>query len=360
MAAVLASGLLALVHLLAWLEGTQLTSLALVSVVLSAIYGGMGPALLAAAISAVGIDYFIVEPVGSIFQSWIGFLRVLTYGTIGVVVASIVASLRAAYRELHAQYRETDQAKRARENMLAIVSHDLRSPLSAVLLGIGYVKDAASQGTPIADLGGALDAVHRSADAITRLVDDLLDAAAIEAGRFSIAPKLQPVPPIVEEAVDAARLAADAKRIRIELSMDESPPSALVDRQRLTQVLANLIGNAVKFSPEGARVGVALHADPARVRIEVSDMGPGISQEELPQLFSRHWQAPKTAHLGTGLGLFIARSIVEAHGGSIEVDSAPGRGARFGVILPATADRRPPAAARPARPAYAPRRRDRR
>lgn len=359
MAALLASGLLALVHLLALLEGTRLSSLALVSVVLSAIYGGMGPALLAAAISAVGIDYFIVEPVGSIFQSWTGVLRVLTYGAIGVVVASIVASLRAAYRELHAQYRETDQARRARENMLAIVSHDLRSPLSAVLLGIGYVKDAAARGTPIADLAGALDAVHRSADAITRLVDDLLDAAAIEAGRFSIAPQLQDVPPIVEEAVKAARLAAEAKRIRIELSIQESTPGALVDRQRLTQVLANLIGNAVKFSPEGARVGVALHAEPARIRIEVSDSGPGISQEELPQLFSRYWQAPKTAHLGTGLGLFIARSIVEAHGGSIEVNSVPGRGARFSVLLPATAGR-PPAAARPARRACAPRRRDRR
>jgi signal transduction histidine kinase len=336
MAALLASGLLALVHLLALLEGTRLSSLALVSVVLSAIYGGMGPALLAAAISAVGIDYFIVEPVGSIFHSWTGVLRVLTYGAIGVVVASIVGSLREAYRELHAQYRVTEEAKRARENMLAIVSHDLRSPLLAVLLGIGYVKEATSQGTPITDLAGVLDAVHRSADAISRLVDDLLDAAAIEAGRFSIAPKLQNVPPIVEEAVKTARLGADAKHIRIELSVQESSPTALVDRQRLAQVLANLIGNAVKFSPEGASVGVALHADPERIRIDVSDSGPGISQEDLPQLFSRYWQAQKTAHLGTGLGLFIARSIVEAHGGSIEATSGAGRGAVFSVILPAT------------------------
>jgi signal transduction histidine kinase len=322
------------VHLLSWLEGTQLSSLAVLSVVLSAIYGGMGPALLAAAISAVGIDYFFAAPLERIFDSWTSVLRVLTYGAVGVVVASIVVSLRKAYRELHAQYRQTEEAKRGRENILAIVSHDLRSPLSAVLLGIAYVKRAAKKGTPPADLAGALDAIHRSADMMKRLVDDLLDAATIEAGRFSIAAARQSLAPIVEDAVESARLAADAKRIRIDLSIPEGTHIALADRQRLTQVLANLIGNAVKFSPEGAQVNVELHASGDWLRIDVADSGPGISTEDLPHVFSPYWQAQSTAHLGTGLGLFIARSIVEAHGGRIEANAAAGHGAVFSVSLP--------------------------
>jgi signal transduction histidine kinase len=171
-----------------------------------------------------------------------------------------------------------------------------------------------------------------------RLVDDLLDAAAIEAGRFSVAPERQALRPIVEEAVEAARLAAQAKRIRIDVGIPEGSPTALVDRQRLTQVLANLIDNAVKFSPEGASVKVALHADADRIRIDVSDSGPGISQQDLPEVFSRYWQARKTAHLGTGLGLFIARGIAEAHDGSIEARSAAGRGTVFSVLLPRSAD----------------------
>lgn len=332
-AVLLALAFLALVRLLFWLEGTQLSSMAVVSVVLSAIYGGMGPALLAAAISAVGVDYFFADPLLRIFDSWASVFRVLTYGAVGFVVASIVASLREAYRELHAQYRKTEEAKRARESMLAIVSHDLRSPLSAVLLGVAYVRRAAKQGTPMADLMGALDAIHRSADMMRRLVDDLLDAAAIEAGRLRIAPARQDLAPILEDAVEAARLAADAKRIRIDLGIPQGSQIALVDRQRLTQVLANLIGNAVKFSPEGASVSVELHATADRIRIDVTDSGPGVSKEDLPHVFSHYWQAQNTAHLGTGLGLFIARSIVEAHGGRIEASSAAGRGATFSVFL---------------------------
>jgi len=225
-AVLLACSFLALVRLLAWLEGTQLSSLAIVSVVLSALYGGMGPALLAAAISAVGIDYFFASPLLRIFDSWASVFRVFTYGAVGALVAGIVASLREAYREVHAQYRQTEEAKRARESMLAIVSHDLRSPLSAVLLGVAYVKRAAREGTPLADLAGALDAVHRSAETMKRLVDDLLDAAAIEAGRFRIAPAPQNLVPIVEDAVEAARLGADQKRIRIDLSMPGGDPRA--------------------------------------------------------------------------------------------------------------------------------------
>ncbi len=333
-AALLASTALALAGLLGRLEGRPLSSIAMVAVVLSAVYGGMGPALFAAGISAVGIDYLFVEPIGSVFTSWAAVFRVLAYGAVGFMVARIVASLRAAYRELYAQYRQTEQAKRARENMLAVVAHDLRSPLTAALLGITYVKRAVREGATTGELAGALDAVHRAADSMKRLVEDLLDAAAIEAGRLRLAPHPERLAPIVEAAAETARFAAEPKHIRMEASVPDGRCAALVDRERMMQVLGNLIGNAIKFSPEGSLVRVALHETDEAVQIDVTDSGPGIAENDAAKLFSPYWQAAETAHLGTGLGLFIARSLVEAQNGRIEVRSAKGSGATFSVILP--------------------------
>ena len=324
---------LLLVHLLNAVEGTQLSSLAVASVVLSALYGGLGPALLDAAITAIGIDYFYSAPVASVFDSWSSIFRVLTYAAISALIAAVVASLRAAHRRLHRQLEEVERAKRTRENTLAIVSHDLRSPLSAVLLGIAYVRRAVAEGRNLESLAGALDAVHRSADSMRRLVEDLLDAAKVESGRFSIDPARQRLRPILEDAVEAGRLAAEAKRMHIELQVPEGEHVVRCDRQRITQVLSNLVGNAVKFSPEGARLELRLREAGEWLRIEVQDWGPGIAREHLPHVFTRYWQATDTAHLGTGLGLYIAKAIVESHGGRIGVDSEPGLGSTFSIQL---------------------------
>ena len=332
-AVALAAGSLLLVHLLNLVEGTQLSSLAVASVVASALYGGLGPALLDAAITAIGIDYYFSEPVTAVFDSWTSVTRVLTYVSIGVVIAGVVASLRDAHRRLHGQLEQVEQARRARENVLAIVSHDLRSPLTAVLLGIGYVKRVVGEGKSTGNLDGALDAVQRSAESMKRLVDDLLDAARIESGRFRLEPALQRLVPILEDAVESARLAAQARRIGIDLEAGAGEHLVRCDRQRLTQVLANLIGNAVKFSPEGARVELRLREEGEWLRIDVRDWGPGIAEADLPQVFTRYWQAADTAHMGTGLGLFIARTIVESHGGRIGVESRLGEGSTFSVYL---------------------------
>jgi signal transduction histidine kinase len=329
----LAVGSLALAHLLFLVEGTRLSSLAIASVVLSALYGGLGPALLDAVVTAVGIDYFYSEPLASAFDSWASFFRVLTYAAIGLLIAGVVASLRDAHRRLHGQYQQLEESRRARESMIAIVSHDLRSPLTAVLLGIAYIRRALGEGASPAGLGGALDAVQRSADSMRRLVDDLLDAARIDAGRFSIEPVRQPLVPILEDAVHAARLAAEARRVRVDLEAPAAERFVRCDRQRLTQVLANLLGNAVKFSPEGARVELALREEGEWLRIDVRDWGPGIAEADLPHVFDRYWQAGDKAHLGTGLGLFIARTIVESHGGRLEVESRLGEGSTFTVAL---------------------------
>lgn len=332
-AVLLACLFVAISYELSRLEGTPITSIVIVSVVLSAIYGGMGPGVLAAVVAAGGVDYFIIEPLGQVLTSYAGFIRIVMYTFTATLVGSIVGSLRDAYRDLHVQYEQTERQKRARDTLLAIVSHDLRSPLSAVLLGMEYLKRTVSRGAPLEGMARQVDAIYRSAHHMRRLVDDLLDAARIEAGRFTIEPDRQELVSILGEAAASARLAADAKGIQIDVNAPGAAHFVRCDRQRLIQVLTNLLGNAVKFSSDGARVELRLADEGEWLRIDVQDWGPGIRESDLPHLFTRYWQAADTAHLGTGLGLFIAKTVVESHGGRIAVASRLGEGSTFTVHL---------------------------
>jgi len=328
-AVLLAAASLLLATLFRGLEKADISSLALASVVLSAIYGGRGPALLDTAITAVGIDYLFTEPLYAAFNSWASAIYIVVHGLVGLLIADIVARLRDAYRDLRLEHEETVLAKRAREDVLAVVSHDLRSPLSAILLGAEYLKQATS-GEPREIAGG----VERSGRQMSRLIEDLLDAVRIEKGQFRLEIARHDLGEILNDALRETEAAAQAKGVRLVRAVPPGRHELDCDRGRLAQALANLLGNAVKFSPEGAAVQLELHPEPGRVRLVVRDWGPGIPEDELPLIFGRYWQAQGTAHQGTGLGLFIAKSIAEAHGGRIEVDSRPGAGSVFSLYLP--------------------------
>ncbi len=319
---------LLLLHLLRDRDPGDYSSLALASVVLSAIYGGRGPALLATAITAIGLDYLLYEP-HHLFKSWAGVVHVVVHGLVGLLIAEITARLREAYRELRAEHAETVLATRARENVLAIVSHDLRSPLSAILAGAEYLERLAQGEIREVALG-----VERCGRQMSRLIEDLLDAVKIEKGQFRIDPGSHDLVSIVGDALQGSAAAAQAKGVRLVPRFARDTLHVRCDRGRIAQVLSNLLANAVKFSPQGAAVEIELEAQAQLVRIAVRDYGPGIPEEALPHIFERYWQARGTAHHGTGLGLFISKSIVEAHGGRIEVATGPGAGSVFSVFLP--------------------------
>ena len=335
-AVVLALLSVALIDVTRDLGSLPLSSLALVTVIATAMYGGRGPALLDTAITALAIDYFFGEPAFRILDSWDSILRIIVFASVGFVVAHLVNSLRQAYRDLHERHREAERAKKGREEVLAVVSHDLRSPLSAIVMNAEALRRALAHGGHLPEAAPKqLDSIKRSADRMSRLIQDLLDAVKIEAGHFRIERDECELRAIVEEAVENARAPARIKGVRIVVTGDSSEPiRACCDRARLTQALDNLLGNAVKFSPENGTVTVTWRAGREAVRIHVKDNGPGIPQERLPHLFTRRWQAAGTAHLGTGLGLFITKSVVEAHGGRIHVRSRPGAGALFSISIP--------------------------
>jgi two-component system, chemotaxis family, sensor kinase Cph1 len=165
------------------------------------------------------------------------------------------------------------------------------------------------------------------------LVHDLLDLAKIEAGRFEVRRRPEPVRDMADEAMVILRPLAEAKRIAI---TEDVPEDAMVDadRERFFQVISNLVGNAIKFTPEEGRIVLRAEQAASEVVFSISDSGPGISEGDAPHLFDRYWQARKRNKEGTGLGLYIAKGIVEAHGGRIWIEPQSAPGACFKFVLP--------------------------
>jgi signal transduction histidine kinase len=233
-------------------------------------------------------------------------------------------------------YQKALSAARAREELLATVSHDLRSPLSTILFGAALLEKCARASSPEAR---HLERIRRTVEYMQRLLSDLVDSAKIDAHRFLVDREPSAVAPLVSDVVEMMQPLAASKSVQLSADLDASAASSIVwmDRARMAQVLINLVANAVKFTPERGSVAVRVEAQGDEVVFSVRDTGPGIPREDLARLFDRFWQARKTAQLGTGLGLFIAKGIVLAHGGAIRVASELGVGSTFFVTLPAGA-----------------------
>lgn len=228
--------------------------------------------------------------------------------------------------------RATLDAVRARENLLAIVSHDLRGPLSTIRLCSSILARDGANARPI-------DSINSSTDRMNRLIEDLLQAASIEAGKFTVEPVREEVLPLLRDAIDAHAPLAAARSIELELDVAPELPDIRADRVRLQQVLSNLIGNAIKFVGKGGRVQLRAWCELDGLHVAVSDNGPGIPDHDLARIFERYERATTQGPLGVGLGLYISKAIIEAHGGRIWVDSRVGAGTTFYFTIPLARDR---------------------
>jgi signal transduction histidine kinase len=211
-------------------------------------------------------------------------------------------------------------AARAHDEVLAVVSHDLRGPLNA----IGLAADALREEATTDDAKRYLGAIERASTRAERLIKDLLEAIKIENGSFEIAPRPIDARALVEQARTDHELLVKETGGRIETRLPDHPVTVNADRDRVLQVLANLIGNALKHA-KGAAIALTLAERNGHAVFSITDQGPGIPPEELPHVFDRYWQGRKRKRNGAGLGLAIAKGIVEAHRGTIAVDSKPGR-----------------------------------
>ncbi|MCI0672484.1 MAG: ATP-binding protein [Myxococcaceae bacterium] len=241
-------------------------------------------------------------------------------------------ALRAALALDNARlYQTAQQAIRARDDVLGVVAHDLRNPLNTIATSASLTLRTES----LEEQGRRrLELITRSATQMDHLIQDLLDVTRIEAGSLAIERRSEDVASLVGEVRESFLSLAQQKQLRFECEAEDEVPPVQADRRRVLQVLSNLLGNALKFTPPGGRITLKGARVGEDVRFSVSDSGPGIPEEQREHVFDRFWQAKETAHAGAGLGLAIAKGLVEAHGGRIWVESTPGEGSTFFFTLP--------------------------
>jgi signal transduction histidine kinase len=230
------------------------------------------------------------------------------------------------------------ELEQMRTHLLATIAHEMRTPLTAVRTSVGLLLDAAVEPSP-AERRALLQTIDRNATRMQRVVGDVLDLARFRAGNSQLQLRRFDASDLARSAIASIVPLAELRRQNIEL--DAPPARAWVfgDYRRLEQALVNLLSNAHKYSPEGAPIGVAVRVNGSEVSWTVTDRGPGISPADRERLFERFFVARtdrSEAAAGIGLGLPITLAIAQAHDGRIEVDSEPGRGSRFSVVVPAS------------------------
>jgi signal transduction histidine kinase len=268
----------------------------------------------------------------------LGALTLVTSGSgrrYEIADLSLAADLarRAAIVVEHARlFHEAQQATRARDDVLAVVAHDLRNPLNTVTMAVSLMLES----TPVENVKERrqVEIVRRAADRMNRMIQDLLDVRRMEQGRLGIESKPESPVSIINDTVEMLRPLAIGSTIVLESDVADDLPLVMADAARIQQVLSNLVGNAVKFTPRDGHVTVCAERIDGGVRFGVIDTGPGIPPDQVPHIFGQFWQAMPSDRRGIGLGLAIAKGIVEAHGGMIWVESNVGLGSTFYFTLP--------------------------
>jgi len=243
---------------------------------------------------------------------------------------SLARSLRCAVEWIHA-LREAREAVRSRDLLLGTVAHDLRDPLNTILMSVQLLLD---DRLPEEKKQQQLQIINRSVARMNRLVEDLLDVSRIRSGRMNLRLERQDPWLLVSEAAELHATCAAAHSIRLETRRAGQSRPILADRDRLMQVLSNLIGNSIKFTPPGGTVELRVESVGESVKFSVRDTGSGIAPDEIDHLFEPFWRGRSAGKDGAGLGLPIAREIVEAHGGRIWPQSVPGVGTTISFTIP--------------------------
>ena len=247
----------------------------------------------------------------------------LVFWLFGRVLGRHEERLRASQEDL----------ERLREEFVAVVAHDLRDPIQVILLQLDVLMQDARDGQVTVPVS-TLHRLHRGAMRLAQMVNDLLDAGRVDASRLHVVPRAISLPDVAKALIE--RIGPTLGAHPIDTLVEQEALLVKADPARLDQILTNLIGNAAKYSEEGASISVRIRASAGGAEVSVSDQGPGIAPDELPRPFDRYYQSKRARERkdGLGLGLYIAKGLVEAHHGRIEVESTLGRGSTFTVWLP--------------------------
>ena len=294
--------------------------------------------------TVLGVTVFLAAALTAGLDLLLAVAIAVTLLATGLLSANVTTLVRrvvtdeVARATLTKMFEEAEQTIEAREQVLKIVSHDLRNPLHTISMSAALLLDVPAPPEKQAD---HLKRIKRAGERMNRLIQDLLDAAKLQGSRVGIDARSVEVAPIIKEAEEMLAPLASEKGIRLETTVGNALPTITADAGRVLQVLSNLVGNAIKFTPAGGRIVIRADAAPGGVRFSVTDTGQGISQDQIGKIFGKFWQANPADRRGIGLGLTIAKGIVEAHGGRIWCESRLGEGTTFqftlSTVMPSTA-----------------------
>ncbi|HEX7707039.1 MAG TPA: HAMP domain-containing sensor histidine kinase [Thermoanaerobaculia bacterium] len=313
-----------------WIE-PQAKSPYFAAVLLSAVIGGTGPGLFATVFASVAIAWFELGSERGFNLGADDLFRLAVFTATALVISSVSSARKTAERELRVALERLAAVDRAKDEFIATLSHELRTPLTAI---VGWLRILREPGLDEATRTTAISSLEQSARMQQMLIDDLLDHSRIILGKLEIRHEPLVLREVVEQAIDIIRPEAEAKQVRV--IADTGTGAAVIDGDpgRLKQVCWNLLTNAVKFTPAGGTVRVAVKTN-QMAEIEVEDDGEGIDPDLLPHIFERFSQGTSGHKGGLGLGLTIVRHIIELHGGDVSATSrGRGRGARFVVRVP--------------------------
>ena len=311
-----------------WAE-PDFSAVYVLAVLIASWAAGLGPGLFSTILAALAIAF--TQSSGRLDLGWDDIMRVSLFIVAAVVVGSLSAQRRAAIAELQ-------RADRAKDDFLAAISHELRTPLVSIL---GWAQMLRME-TPAAEMiSTAAASIEQSAKSQQRLIDDLLDISRIVVGKFRMEMRVRDLLPIVSESADQFLPQATLKGIRFICETPSGSCLILADGDRVRQVIWNFLSNALKFTPAGGKITLKVSPDQTHVRVIVSDNGNGIDPALLPHVFERFRQGDdKVGQGGLGLGMAIARHVVEAHDGKVSAESdGPGTGATFTATFPLVAGR---------------------
>ncbi len=314
----------------------------LVSIIISALLCGLVIAVTTVVLAGFSLAFFYLSPIYSFeLVNREDKLQLFFFVLLGLFLAWIGSSLRKANRL-------AVEAVRARDDLLAIVSHDLKNPLSVVIMNIillernigsQLIEHRQGQG----DVKKNLRLIKNSVTRMSRLIEDIQEIGKAEDGILTVNLDSCWVEELVKDANEEMRVLASEKSIQLEICLESSVAKQMVlcDRQRILQVFSNLIGNAIKFSPLNSKIEIGAYAySSVMIKFFVSDQGTGIAPADISCLFQRRWQASKLSRDGSGLGLWITKGIIEAHHGIVDVKSEVGAGASFYFTLPLSVDQK--------------------
>jgi len=322
------------------------------AVAISAWYGGPGPASLATVLSLLLIDLNFLAPGGSLLIDRVEALEIIAFIIVAATVTTTMEALQRARKLAESRASELNRLNeevgrsydaerqmrhdaellaQAREEVLGFVAHDLRNPLNLIITSTDLLLEENLDRRRRREL---LDVALRAGRQMNRLIGDLLDTVRIRAGKFKLDLEEVEVVTIFHQAEETFRPMAEKRNVYFDAVPPDNGVAVRADPFRVSQIVGNIVGNAIKFTPEHGNVTMRAVANGNHVAIHVTDTGPGIAPTDIDHLFDDFWQARTDDHRGVGLGLAIAKGVVEAHGGKIWCDSVLGRGSTFSFTLP--------------------------